>query len=294
MPKQRRSNGGGWSAGPNYVSAGNLINQQYSGVGKDCAGDVVRPGFITSYSGKGLPGLSGGSRRRRVKGGRYEITPGPLIANSAIGMSGPASFSRIPCESSTTNSLNSGLYRATTAVGGRRKTRGGANFPVVNVGAADSMRYNAPNAGYTNTFEALPAGGAVPGFTVQTPYAPISTNPACGMKGGSKRRDRSKGRGSKRRGSKRRGSKRRGSKRSGSKHRDRSKRRVRFGGGAGPVAEQAGEFTPVQLNQITTREAFDGSKGGLPVKFGGGRRTKRRCASKRPCITGKIRKFFGL
>lgn len=269
MPKQRRSNGGGWSSGPDYVSAGNLINQQYSGVGKDCAGDVVRPGFITSYSGKGLPGLSGGSRRRRVKGGRYEMTPGPLIANSAIGMSGPASFSRIPCESSTTNSLNSGLYRATTAVGGRRKTRGGANFPVVNVGAADSMRYNAPNAGYTNTFEALPAGGAVPGFTVQTPYAPISTNPACGMKGGSKRRNRSK-----RRGSKRCGSKRRGSKRSGSKRNNKSKRRgsrrtkyhVRFGG-AMNHSDNASPYSALSMDQVMNRSDFDGSKSGLPVKY---------------------------
>jgi len=150
---------------------------------------------------------------------------------------------------------------------------------VVHAGAADSMRYNAPNAGYTNTFEALPAGGAVPGFTVQTPYAPVVPNPACGMKGGSKRR------------SKRGGSKRGGSKRG-------FKRHVRFNGGAESVAENAGAITPLHIADLQNRSAFDGSKGGLPVKFGGGRRTKRHYVSKRRgtrhCLTGKIRNFFGL
>jgi hypothetical protein len=126
------------------------------------------------------------------------------------------------------------------------------------------MRYNAPNAGYTNTFEALPAGGAVPGFTVQTPYAPVVPNPACGMKGGSTRS-------SKRGGSKRGGSKRRGSKRSNKSKRcgsRRTKYRVRFGG-AMNHSDNASPYSELSMDQVMNRSDFDGSKAGLPVKYGG-------------------------
>jgi hypothetical protein len=71
MPKQRKSNGGGWSTGPVSISPGYLVNQQYGGPGKDCAVVPVRPGYMDMYSNNGLPGLRGGSRRsnRRTRGG---------------------------------------------------------------------------------------------------------------------------------------------------------------------------------------------------------------------------------
>jgi hypothetical protein len=112
------------------------------------------------------------------KGGRYEMTMGPLVAGSAIGMSGMGMAHRIPCEQSTMNPLNQ---------------HGGA-FPAVQVGAADMMRYEAQNAGYSNQMVPFPSGGAIPGMMTQVPYAAGSMNRACLTTGGkrSKRNKRSK------------------------------------------------------------------------------------------------------
>ena len=331
MVKHRRSRGGGYSTGPEMISPGYLVNQQYTGVGKDCAGIPVRSGHIDGYMPGGLPGLRGGKRRsykkrggtllqvahvgqaaqasaavqpvpselpqthgghgvplhpvqqalpqasaqalpqalppalpqalpktggrrsRRVRGGRYEISPGFLDPIHAIGASGPAPFSRIACEAGTTNALNPNreLQMATTAVplsGGKRRIRGGAqqfaevtggsttNFPVVHVGAADSMRYYAPTAGYRNDFEQFPSGGAVPGLTLQTPFDARSGNPACSTTGG-------------------------------------GKHRVRFGGNH--FQSQPAPVSALSVDQVMDRSDFDGSHGGLPVKFGGKRSRKR-------------------
>ena len=309
MPKHRKSNGGGWSTGPEMISPGYLVNHQYSGPGKDCVNAPVRSGFMDMYSQRGLPGLSGGKRSNRrskkgnkkhrggtmlqpapfedapktsapgvppqpvqqpaqqpaqqavqqalQKGGRYGFFPemGPLNPINAVGASGLAPFARIPCEAGTSNSLNPDvkLQMATTAV----PMRGGA-FPIVNVGAADSMRYNAPTAGYRNDFEPLPAGGAVPGLMLQTPYDARSGNMACATTGGSRRR------------------------------------RVRFGGALG-VAANAAPYSQMQMNQVMNRAAFDGSNKGLPVKYGGsrkrgkhGKRTRRNKKQK----SRKARKSF--
>lgn len=273
MPKQRKSRGGGFTTQlSNMINPGNPVFQQYEGAGQDCAGTPTRPGFIDNYSGKGLPGLSGGRRTKRrshggtqlsvasflpsapgvpphsapvpppaaQKGGRYEVNPGPIVAGSAIGMSGPSPFQRIACETGSYNELNGNreVQVATTAIpikGGKRRYSkrrysGGAALeyapvsavPTVSVGDAGSKAYYAPTAGYRNDFEALPSGGAVPGLTLQIPYDARAGNPACGMSGG-KRRVRFS-RHSKKGGKRRSGSKRSGSKRSGSKRSKRSKR----------------------------------------------------------------------
>jgi hypothetical protein len=65
---------------------------------------------------------------------------------------------------------------------------GYSNFPVVHVGAADSMRYNAPTAGYRNDFEAFPSGSPVPGVMLQVPNDARGGNLACTTTGGSRRR----------------------------------------------------------------------------------------------------------
>ena len=316
MPKnkQRTSNGGGWSTGPEMIQPGYLVNHQYSGPGKDCVNAPVRSGFMNMYSQHGLPGLSGGKRSKKrsnkrskkgskkhhggtmlqpapfedapqisapgvppqpvqqpaqpvqqpaqpvqqaaQKGGRYGFFPemGPLNPINAVGASGLAPFARIPCEAGTFNSLNPDvkLQMATTAV----PMRGGA-CPVVNVGAADSMRYNAPTAGYRNDFEPLPAGGAVPGLMLQTPYDARSGNMACATTGGSRRRSH-----------------------------------VRFGG-AQSVAAAAAPYSQMQMNQVMNRAAFDGSKGGLPVKYGGSRkRGKRTRRNRKQRKSRKARKSF--
>jgi hypothetical protein len=99
------------------------------------------------------------------------------------------------------------------------------------------MRYYAPTAGYRNDFMTFRAPSAVPGLTIQTPYAAGAFNQACIKTGGSRK----------------------------------NKKR----GGALPVALDAGKFTPVTMSEIWTRKDFDGSNNLLPVKFGGKRKTRR-------------------
>ena len=191
------------------------------------------------------------------KGGRYGFFPGmgPLNPVNGVGVA-PAPFGRIPCEVGTYNPLNpnpNDIQRMSTAPltppyvtkpfsGGGLPAGSGlaassANFPVVKVGDFDSMRYYAPTAGYRNDFMTFRAPSAVPGLTIQTPYAAGAFNQACIKTGGSRK----------------------------------NKKR----GGAAPVAFDAGKFTPVTINEIWTRKDFDGSNNLLPVKFGGKRKTRR-------------------
>ena len=273
--QKRKSRGGGYSLNPSqYISAGNLVHTPYSGAGKDCMDTPVRSGYISGYSGTGIPGHAGGSRRRSRGGTRLEVasfqdagaapTPapapsapgvpqqkggryGPLLAPltaSGIGASSYGGIQRIGCESSATtaNRMNGlplrGGMRGGSALGGAPFQGSGSgyappHFPLVQVGAADSMRYNAPTAGYTNRMEAYPAGGAVGGLTMQQPYGG-SFNQACIKTGGS--------------------------------YRKKNKR-----GGALPVALNAGAFSRASMGEIGGRFDFDGTRGGLPVKFGGTR-----------------------
>ena len=127
----------------------------------------------------GVPTLPGAHTASQVqRGGRYEMNMGPLVAGSDIGMSGIGMAHRIPCEQGTMNRLNQ---------------HGGA-LPAVQVGAADMMRYEAQNAGYSNQMVPFPSGGAIPGMMTQVPYAAGSMNRACLTTGGkrSKRNKRSK------------------------------------------------------------------------------------------------------
>jgi hypothetical protein len=197
------------------------------------------------------------------KGGRYGFFPGmgPLNPVNGVGVA-PAPFGRIPCETGTYNPLNpnpNDIQRLSTApltppfVTGKLMAGGAsplgasplgalssANFPVVRVGDADSMRYYAPTAGYRNDFMTFRAPSPVPGLTIQTPYDAKAFNQACIKTGGSRRNRNRKGK-----------------------------------GGAQPVALDAGKFTPVTMNEPWTRRDFDGTNKGLPVKFGGKRRNNR-------------------
>lgn len=358
---KRRSNGGGWSDLPKgsfnqiAVNPGNQIHFPFTGPGKDCTGNPhsIRPGYIADYSPKGLPGFSGGKRRKyrksrggaampspasthfggpvtnpnlppisgsvtpkpgdfpdttgtgdsvsqpnvvmsmpgvpvngqplmdkmpiaelsksadaanlapppQQKGGRYGFFPGmgPLNPINGVGTT-PTPFGRIPCEVGTYNPLNpnpGNIQLMSTAPltppyvtgrlagGGPAPTNVGssgysaANFPTVQVGQADSMRYYAPTAGYRNDFMTFRAPSPVPGLTIQTPYDAKAFNQACIKTGGSRKNRRS------------------------------------YRKGGGPVALNAGTFTPVQMDEIWTRKDFDGSNKLLPVKFGGKRRTRR-------------------
>lgn len=213
------------------------------------------------------PPQNGGRRRRRngsrkglaFVGGRYGFFPGmgPLNPENGVGTT-PGPFGRIPCEVGTYNPLNpdpNGIQTMSTApltppyVTGRFMGGGSgaipagttyaasaANFPTVQVGQADSMRYYSPTAGYRNDFMTFQAPSPVPGLTIQTPYDAKAFNQACIKTGGSRRNRK---------------------------------------GGAMPVAFDAGKFTPVTMGEIWTRKDFDGSNQGLPVKFGGKHRSSK-------------------
>jgi hypothetical protein len=229
------------------------------------SGTVANPdGISVTRSTPGVPTPPHSStapdyQMSKQAGGRYGFFPelGPLNPVTGAGTS-PAQFGRIPCERGTTNLLNpdpKGVQELTTAPSMppyMSSMRGGAsipagsglsasyaNFPAVTVGAADMMRYEAPNAGYTNKFMTFPGGSPSPGFSVQSPYAAGSFNRACITTGGSRRKNKKRG-------------------------------------GVQSVALDAGAFSPVTMSEVMNRKDFDGTKGGLPVKFGGSRRKHRR------------------
>jgi hypothetical protein len=201
-------------------------------------------------------------------GGRYGFFPGmgPLNPSNGVGTT-PGPFGRIPCEVGTFNPLNpdpNGIQTMSTApltppyVTGRfsggalpsepapagvgSSGYSAANFPTVQVGNPDSMRYYAPTAGYRNDFMTFQAPSPVPGLTIQTPYDAKAFNQACIKTGGARRSRKNKN---------------------------------RRGGATMPVAFDAGAFTKVTLPEVWSRKDFDGSNQGLPVKFGGKRKTKR-------------------
>ena len=71
MARSSKKRGGGWSLDPSkMVSVGNLENMAYTGAGKDCVSNsFARPGFISGHSGSGMPGMSGGKRRGSKRSG---------------------------------------------------------------------------------------------------------------------------------------------------------------------------------------------------------------------------------
>jgi hypothetical protein len=213
----------GWMANP-------------SGTGGSVAQPNPMPPVVMSMPG--VPPAEGSV----MKGGRYGFFPsmGPLNPENGVGVA-PAPFGRIPCETGTYNPLNpnpGNIQGLSTAPSQPPFMKGGAQFPVVTVGAVDAMRYEAPTAGYRNDFQTFSAPSPVPGLMIQTPYDARQFNPACIKTGGSRKK----------------------------------------GGAGNPTANvgfDAGKFSPLTMGEITTRKDFDGSNGLLPVKWGGGRRSSK-------------------
>ena len=118
-------------------------------------------------TGLGLPGMSGGGRRKKQRGGRYSFdlsTPMPGAAAPWAG--GPPPVMRIPCEAAVSNPLNP------VQMGG--------------VGGVDSAFYAAPTAGYTNTPSSWVGSTGSPSL-LQTPYDARTTPPVCFKTGGGRR-----------------------------------------------------------------------------------------------------------
>jgi hypothetical protein len=145
-------------------------------------------------TGLGLPGMSGGARRKKKRGtrgkkqrgGRYSFDlSAPLNPSAGPGFGGIPQVMRIPCEAAVSNPLNP------VQLGG--------------VGGVDSAFYAAPTAGYGNTPSSWVGSTGAPSM-LQTPYEARTTPPVCFKTGGGKKKTR-RGKKSTRRGKK--GSRRR-------------------------------------------------------------------------------------
>jgi hypothetical protein len=262
---------------PDVSGAGGTIGKPagpYPPVISAASGGVIPKGAMVP------PGMSSNVLQ---KGGRYGFFPemGPLNPFSGIGTS-PAPFGRIACEVGTPNPLNpdpkgiqtfytaplapafvTGPPRAYSSLpfmrgGGNDNMLGApagvggsgysaANFPTIQVGAADMMKYEAPTAGYGHAYQTFKAPSPVPALMINTPYDARTFNQACIKTGGSRRKRKTR-------------------------HKHRKGRKTR--GGAANPAEYASAFAPLTLKGITTREDFDGTQRLLPMKFGGSRKKR--------------------
>ena len=247
------------------------------------SGGVVPPGAqMPPGASSNVVAASKGGSRRRHKGGRYGFFPsmGPLNLASGIGTS-PAPFGRIACEVGAPNPLNpdpKGIQFLNTAPlapafvtgpprayssfmsGGGNDNMSGApagvgssgysaaNFPTIQVGQADMMKYEAPTGGYSHAFQTFKAPSPVPALMLNTPYDARTFNPACIQ--------------------------------TGAGYKTRRNRRSR---GGAPVAFDAGKFEPVTMKQVQSRYDFDFSRNGLPVKFGGSRKRRHGKKPRKSC-----------
>ncbi len=162
------------------------------------------------YSGpKGLPGLSGGGRRKRgglrkQRGGRYGFVDASGMPPSTPFLGGLAPMSRIACEGSTPNPLNPGPHTPSTQPAGASSDpkpfvmAGGAvtGIPATSgmTGTADAAAYYAPTAGYGNQPSTWVGSTGSPSL-LQIPYEAKAWNPACLKTAGGGRRRRSMRRG---------------------------------------------------------------------------------------------------
>lgn len=193
--------GGGWGfTGASSIpgTPGTVSNPQvFTGIG-DCR--ATEPGYWIPQSNygtyqKGLPGMSGGRRRRKtMKGGRYTFDLSPpsvngVAPNAAAWWAGTyPPVQRIACEGSTPNPLNPGPHTPSTQptpvasanLGLNPQSGGGgsANPGTVGVGNVDSMYYYAPTAGYDNRPSTWVDSVGAP-VQLQIPFAARELNPSC-------------------------------------------------------------------------------------------------------------------
>lgn len=207
--KTRKQRGAGYAFGAPIAPG--LINNFGQGV---VGGPKLIPDCLAAaktdtlgYSGgKGLPGLSGGGRRRgrgrglkKQKGGRYGFVDPSGMPPSTPFQGGLAPMTRIACESSTPNPLNPGPHTPSTQPTGASTDpkpfvmAGGAvtGIPATSgmTGTADAAAYYAPTAG----FERVPSGWV--GSTgapslIEIPYEAKAWNPACLKTAGGGRKQR--------------------------------------------------------------------------------------------------------
>lgn len=293
LSRHRKIRGAGWSDGPDYIkmAPGNLVHHQYSGPGKDCTGnpESIRPGYINSYTPKGLPGMRGGKRSTRKYGKKYRKRGGMLPPNNQLVVANPnapptnGSITPLPGDFPNPNGY-SGSVSAPGIPSHNMQTGGRYGFfpgegplnPVNGVGIAPPPFGRIPcETGTYNPLNPDPNG-------IQTMSTAPALPPYVTMKGGVQVGDVD--------------SMRYIAPTAGYRNdfqtysapspipglmiqtpydaRQFNQACIKTGGSY-PVGWEAGKFTPLKMNEITTRVDFDGSNGLLPMKLGGKRRTRR-------------------
>lgn len=300
---KRRSNGGGWSDGPEYVNAGNLVHVQYQGPGKDCAGVPVRPGYLNNTQGTGLPGLGkmfGGNRKQRKFNGGTSYGGNESI-NSPLTVSN--SLTNKPDDFPDTTG-NGGVVRSTPGVSTELLKQAGGRYgmfpemgplnPSNGVGVSPAPFGRIPCESGTinplnpnpNNVQSLSTAPNVPPYVTRggSQIPEVRVGEADAMRiymptGGYGHKMEAFPPGSAVPGLMintpydarafnqaclKTGGGRRNKK-----------------GGALPVGMSAGTFNNVQMGEVMNRSDFDGTNKGLPVKFGGSRRRKGSRVTKR-------------
>jgi hypothetical protein len=188
--------GGGWGfTGASSIPGvpGTVSNPQvFTGIG-DCR--ATEPGYWLPQSSygtyqKGLPGMSGGKRRKTMKGGRYTFDLSPpsvngVAPNAAAWWAGTyPPVQRIACEGSTPNPLNPGPHTPSTqptpvaSSNLHLNPQSGGGNNTVGVGNVDSMYYYGPTAGYDNKPSTWVDSVGAP-VQLQIPFAARQLNPSC-------------------------------------------------------------------------------------------------------------------
>jgi hypothetical protein len=206
--RTRKQRGAGYQFGPEITRG--LINNYGQEV---VPGPKLIPDCLAAaktdtlgYSGpKGLPGLSGGGRRRKQRnyrkqsGGRYGFIDVIGMPPSTPALGGLAPMTRIACEGSTPNPLNPGPHTPSTAPSGAAADpkpfvmAGGAvtGIPATTgfTGTTDAAAYYAPTAGYGQQASTWVGSTGAPSL-IEIPYNARAWNPACLKTAGGGRRSR--------------------------------------------------------------------------------------------------------
>lgn len=137
---------------------------------------------------------------RKQRGGRYIVSPADVLG-SAQGPNVFAPVSRVGCEGGTVYT-----QQFPQAAGGVASYAAPVSAPTM-MGSppaglsagADTVAYQAPNAGYGNSASTWVSSTGTQALT-QQPYAAGAMNPACVTTGGGRRRQKRKGKGSRKKG----------------------------------------------------------------------------------------------
>jgi hypothetical protein len=189
----RKQQGGAWGFGP-PVAAGHINNFASTNLRlggtltPDCLA-AVKPDTMGFFGAKGLPGLSGGSRKQR--GGRYGfVSADGAAAPGSPWLGGLAPMQSIACEARTPNPMNKQLGGAAHLMGAPLMSQATAGGPVSTAGP--DQAYYAPTAGYGNQASSWVGSTGAPSL-IQNPYAAHAMNPACLKTGGARRTKSRKG-----------------------------------------------------------------------------------------------------